>query len=101
MKTTLLLALSFICSLFAAVYSVSAQGLTFTTNTYPVGSGPTVAVADVNRDGRLDLITANYNTNTLTVLTNNANGGFGSNATLTVGNKKSEERRVGKKCRYR
>jgi hypothetical protein len=34
-------------------------------------------VADVNGDGLLDLITANGNTNTLKVLTNNGNGGFG------------------------
>jgi hypothetical protein len=42
-------------------------------------------VADVNGDGELDLITANYSTNTLTILTNNGFGGFGFYATLTVG----------------
>ena len=41
--------------------------------------------ADVNGDGKLDLISANVNDNTLTVLTNNGSGVFGSNATLTVG----------------
>jgi hypothetical protein len=44
-----------------------------------------VAVADVNGDGKPDLISANSNDGTLTVLTNNGNGGFGLNATLTVG----------------
>jgi hypothetical protein len=73
----------------------------FTTNTVPVGdsdSGPDcLATADVNGDGRLDLISANYGfrwalpgepggwgTN-LVVLTNNGSGGFGLNATLSVG----------------
>ena len=45
-----------------------------------------IAVGDINGDGELDLITANYGTNTLTVLTNNGSGVFGSNATLVVGN---------------
>ena len=85
MKTQSLLALAVLCSFFAAVNSATAQGLTFTTNTYHVGNGPTLAVADVNGDGELDLITANYSTNTLTILTNNGFGGFGFYATLTVG----------------
>ena len=42
--------------------------------------------ADVNGDGWVDLICANYFTNTLTVLTNNGSGGFVFAATLTVGN---------------
>ena len=85
MKTLSLLAVAVLCSLFTVVDSVTALGLTFTTNTYPVGSGPLISVADVNGDGRLDLITGNYNTNTLTVLTNNGLGGFGFYATLNVG----------------
>ena len=35
-----------------------------------------VTAADVNGDGKLDLICANYDGNTLTVLTNNGSGGF-------------------------
>jgi hypothetical protein len=55
--------------------------------TYAVGNGPySVVAADVNKDGRLDLVCPNNNDNTLTVLTNNGSGGFGSNATLNVGN---------------
>ncbi len=54
--------------------------------TYTVGISPLcVVAADVNGDGKLDLISANEGTNTLTVLTNNGSGGFGYNATYTVG----------------
>ena len=84
MKATLL-ALAFLCSFFGTVNSGTAQ-LTFTSSTYNTGSGPIVDVADVNGDGKLDLIIPDYNTNKLTVLTNNGNGGFGLYATLTVGN---------------
>jgi hypothetical protein len=50
-----------------------------------VGSGPfAVTVADINGDGKMDLISANFGGQTLTVLTNNGHGGFGFNATLTV-----------------
>jgi FG-GAP-like repeat len=43
-------------------------------------------VADVNNDGWVDLISANTNANTLTVLTNNSSGGFVVAATLNTGN---------------
>jgi len=52
----------------------------------PFNSGPRcVIAADVNGDGHVDLISANYDGGTLTVLTNNGSGLFGSNATYTVG----------------
>lgn len=51
-----------------------------------VGNEPmSIAAADVNGDGKLDLIAANYGDNTLTVLTNNGTGVFSFNAVLNVG----------------
>ncbi len=53
---------------------------------YIVGKNPrSVVAADVNGDGLVDLICANSGTNTLSVLTNNGNGGFVLATTLTVG----------------
>ena len=49
---------------------------------FNVGS---VIAADVNGDGKPDLICANSGNNTLTVFTNNGTGIFGSNATLNTG----------------
>jgi hypothetical protein len=55
-------------------------------SSYSVGSEPNqVVAADVNGDGTPDLISANWNDNTLTVLINNGTGGFGSKATYSVG----------------
>jgi hypothetical protein len=51
-----------------------------------VGSAPdSIAVADVNGDGKLDLICANYYGNSLSVLTNNGIGGFVLSGTYPVG----------------
>ncbi len=53
-------------------------GSFFTLSSSPgVGSSPSsVAAVDVNGDGRVDLISANYGSGTLTVLTNNGSGGL-------------------------
>src|SRR5439155_1262911 len=51
-----------------------------------VGGFPqSVTTADVNGDGKVDLISANYNANTLTVLTNNGRGGFVLSSSPGVG----------------
>jgi hypothetical protein len=50
------------------------------------GNPLSVKAADVNGDGKLDLITAIYNTNALMVLTNNGSGGFVFASAPTVGN---------------
>jgi FG-GAP-like repeat len=57
---------------------------------YPVGvqavqPAAFLVAADVNGDGKPDLISANYLDNTLTVLTNNGNGTFTPSSTNTVG----------------
>ena len=74
---------------FLAHTTAAAPVMAFTANTSAVGAGPmSVAVGDFNGDGKIDLVTANYDNGagrTLTVLTNNGTGGFGSNATFTVG----------------
>jgi hypothetical protein len=59
----------------------------FTLNSSPdVGNVPRSLVsADVNGDGKLDLISANNGASTLTVLTNAGRGSFGLAATYSVG----------------
>src|SRR5215831_2781065 len=62
------------------------QQVTFTNYTYRVGSFPQcVAAGDINGDGYRDLIVANTTDGTLTVLTNNGTGLFGTNATVPAG----------------
>ena len=56
------------------------------SSTLTVGNGSIcVAVADVNGDGKVDLISANLDDDTLSVLTNNGTGGFGFATNLNVG----------------
>jgi sugar lactone lactonase YvrE len=80
-------------AMFAGIYQTSAQtSFVFSTNysVAPAGSNtylntPYAVAAFTNVDGRVDLVTANYDFNTLTVLTNDGTGNFGSNATYNVG----------------
>jgi hypothetical protein len=53
--------------------------------TYTVGGAPTsVALGDFNRDGKLDIVTANSNS-TMSVLLNNGNGAFGAPQNNPIG----------------
>jgi hypothetical protein len=62
------------------------NGTFVSAGNYTVGKSPyAVVAADVNGDGMVDLISANEGDNTLTVLTNNGIGGFGSNLTVNLG----------------
>lgn len=62
----------------ANLHSIFAQNTAFFMSSSPVvGLGPEcVIAADVNGDGKLDLISANYYDGTLGVLTNDGSGGF-------------------------
>src|SRR5262249_26446468 len=51
-----------------------------------VGANPySVAVADVNGDGRLDLVTANYGSNDVSVLLGNGDGAFQAQQRFAAG----------------
>ena len=51
-----------------------------------VGLGPlSVALADVNGDGALDLVTANFNANTVAILLGHGNGTFAAPSTISIG----------------
>jgi hypothetical protein len=89
MKTTMELRFfqrAVIYGLFLLAQTLFAQGVSFVSSTLPVGPHPvSIVVADINGDGRPDLISANRADSTLTIWTNAGNGSFGSNATLIVG----------------
>src|SRR5271170_3639957 len=54
---------------------------------YPAGNAPdAVVVADLNNDGKLDIVTANFNSGTISVLLGNGNGTFKTQVTYPVGN---------------
>ncbi len=68
------------------VFTNNGSGVFSSNATYTVGSNQlSVVAADVNRDGKPDLICANTMAGMLTVLTNNGSGAFSSNATYRVG----------------
>ena len=51
----------------------------------PAASPIRVAVADVNGDGKPDLVVANYGNNTVSVLLGNGNGTFQTQQTFATG----------------
>ncbi|GAA4038977.1 hypothetical protein GCM10022409_25800 [Hymenobacter glaciei] len=72
----------------AGVLLGQAGGGFAAVSTYPTGpfSRPSgVALADVNSDGRLDIVTANYNTDDIGVLLGQAGGGFAAVSTYPAG----------------
>ena len=80
-----------LCSLFAAIDSAQGYSVTnFNSNfsisgVYTAGGSPVSVAAFTNVNGRLDLVCANVNSNTLSVLTNNGLGSFVYNSTYAVG----------------
>src|ERR1017187_6031818 len=81
MKTIQMLIVSCVFS-----FTLKAQVSFNLSSTNVVGNDPQmVAAADVNGDGKLDLISANYYGNSLSVLTNNGSGGFVLAGTYPVG----------------
>ncbi|UCD17088.1 MAG: VCBS repeat-containing protein [Candidatus Zixiibacteriota bacterium] len=59
----------------------------FTTDSsYPVGSSPrSIAAADLDNDGDIDLATVNYTADNISVLLNNGDGTFADHSTYTAG----------------
>ena len=70
----------------ASVLQGNGDGTFQPQHTLTVGSQPTgVTVADVNGDGKPDLVTANFGDNTVSVLLGNGNGSFQRQQTFKVG----------------
>ena len=77
--------LAFLPELMQAYSGVFPVSFGAATN-FEVGTAPhSVAVADLNGDGKLDLTTANYFSNTVSVLLGNGDGTFGTAANFAVG----------------
>lgn len=62
------------------------NGNTYTQSQWPVGNGPfSIVSGDFNNDGKADVATANFNSNTVSVLTrNSANTGFNAKVDFAV-----------------
>jgi hypothetical protein len=71
-------------ALFAGVCQAAAQNFIISSSLRVAGGAVWACAADVNGDGNVDLICANYG-KTLTVLTNNGSGGFVTSGTYNVG----------------
>ena len=65
-------------ALLAGIHPAAAQTSFVLSTNYPVNAAPfNLSAADVNGDGKVDLISVNPDDETITVLTNNGSGGFG------------------------
>ena len=73
-------------ALFVATHRAAAQVPFQLASSPNMGSSVnSITTADVNNDGKPDLISASYMVNRLTVFTNSGNGFFAANASYTVG----------------
>lgn len=69
----------------ASVFLGNPNGTYRQATTLPLGSGPVAAsLADVNGDGKLDLLVLNRTDKTLTTMLGTGNGSFGSSQTLAL-----------------
>ena len=80
------LAITMLLLSLALPMSLSAQSLFAGRRDYPVGNNPdAIDVGDFNGDGRLDIATANWTANTVSVLLANNSGGFLPASTYPAG----------------
>ena len=64
-----------------------------------MGSNPyDVATADLNADGKLDLVTANYSSSTVSVYTGNGDGTFSSRVDYSTGSNPTAVARTAPFC---
>jgi VCBS repeat protein len=70
----------------AAARSAARHAPSFAqAKSYATGNGPAPTVADLNGDGRPDLVTANYRANTVSVLLNRGRGALGARKDYATG----------------